>query len=213
MRRRTPLVLGLALSVAMTLGLAAPLSGAPPELRIQDMDAARAHFSDSSEGWELYVDVSYVYADSVRYHDGSVTRPHTDVDIWLWACTDGDCVLLRGTENMGDKPASNGALASMEGARLSGVFVELCVGSWEPGCSVVGSVWIEQLDWTAVGPERNLRVIEPAAQTLVGKERDAIAAGTVRILSAPDELGAFVGDYSNFDHGVIQNYNEVFRGY
>lgn len=212
MRRKIRIAFGSAALVALTMTLAAPLAAAPPQLVINDMDAARAQFvDDSASGWSLWGSVNYVYADFVRYQDGSFARPHTDFDVWLTACPaeEGECSTLHGTADMSDKPIEEASFTSMESASVSSVSVGLCTDRWYPGCSVVAEVSVDSFEWTATGGARSLIVVTPGVQSLVGKERHAEPNGLVEIISAAAPFDAFVGSYDSFLDAVIQNYNEV----
>ncbi len=215
MKRSIFVASGSALLMVLTVGLAVPMAAAPPELRITDMDAARAYFEDSGSGdWVLFGEVSYVFADSVKYRDGTRSRPHTDVDVWLTACppppADPDdpadpCIDLRGTTNLADM-LDAATFTEMTEASITGVTVHLS------GPSGNIATVEANLDWEAVGPIYGLREIEPAVSTLVGKQRDATASGTFEVVSATGPFATFVNSYSAFHYALIQNYNQVYHG-
>lgn len=146
-------------------------------------------FNEDATENHIEVAVGYVEADLLRYFDGEMVRPHTDVDARLCVYTDWcgseSSMLLEGTKNLpwdGDAEMLPLEAATLDGFRMTvvadGVEVALLIDlSWEG----FGDWWLE----THHTPESHS----------VGKFRAANLSGTITIESVTGDtpLVALVG--------------------
>jgi DNA-binding SARP family transcriptional activator len=151
-----------------------------PAFVITGLDAATLDFSTgikySSESWTVEMFVRYNYAESVRYADGTVVRPHTDTDISVCAyqadewCGGPSTVEMSGGTGL---VGTNGAtMVSLTAATLNEITVTVSDGE--------DTAWVTvDLDWAAHGDPYQ----ETNAQNIF-QSKDATIAGTVAITGA-----------------------------
>lgn len=113
---------------------------------------AHTEFDNGGETWKLEVFVSYVYTDFLRYSDGTIVKPHTDVYMALCAypLNGGDCgtapIWEDGGRNLQGSP--DAYFIPLTSASLSNVPFD--VGECGPDPCPLGAVVLD-LEWEAYG--------------------------------------------------------------
>ncbi|HEX6299670.1 MAG TPA: AfsR/SARP family transcriptional regulator [Acidimicrobiia bacterium] len=193
-RRAVTMIIG-ALIVGGFAGLVMWSSRDTPAFVITGLDAATLEFSAgfeySAESWTVEVFVGYVYADSIRYADGTIVRPHTSTDVRLCAypadewCEGPSTVLMSGSKDLLDSTAAN--LVGLTSATLDEI--TLTVSDGEDAASVT-----VDLDWGAYGDAHQ----ETDGQNIF-QSKDATIAGTVAITGADtsNPISIFNGETLN----------------
>jgi hypothetical protein len=113
---------------------------------------AHTEFDNGGEAWNLEVFVSYVYTDFLRYSDGTIVKPHTDVYIALCAypLDGGDCgtapIWEDGGRNL--QGSTDASFIPLTSATLNDVGLD--VGECGSDPCPLGAVALD-LEWEAYG--------------------------------------------------------------
>jgi len=197
MARKSPVLLAMILALVATAGMAVPAAAQGPAFVLTGMDVANLDFSTefeySAESWTVEVFVGYVYADFLRYADGTIVRPHTDTDIRLCAyiagewCGGPSTVEMSGGKGLAGSTAAT--MVSLTGATLDEITVAVSDGVDTASVTV-------DLDWAAYGKPYHETNVQAMYQS---KIRDATIAGTVSITGADESnpLSALNGETLN----------------
>jgi hypothetical protein len=141
---------------------------------------AHTEFDNGGEAWNLEVFVSYVYTDFLRYSDGTIVKPHTDVDIVLCAypLNRGDCgtapIWEAGGTNLQGSP--DASFIPLTSASLG--LVGITVGECGPDPCPLGAVALEDLEWEAYG-DRSHDVTTESTGVSETWRRQANVTGTI----------------------------------
>ncbi len=208
MRRLALLITALAMFGAMSIPVGA--AGRPEFVGVGWNNAGSVTSTgfDNGGDWRLTVFVSYVYTDFLRYSDGTIVRPHTDVDVVLCAhpVNGGDCespeIWLAGGTNLQGSP--DASFTPLTSATLENVEVDVGEG---------GQVTFD-IDWVAYG-DRSHDVRTDDLGVSETWRRQATVTGTILVEGFPGEhpLSAFnnqlltVGSDLDFEYGEISHSN------
>jgi hypothetical protein len=169
--------------------------------------ASSPDFAHGGVDWNIRVFVNYIYTDFLRYSDGNIVRPHTDIDIGLcvYPTDGGDCesapIWVAGGTNLVGSPYAS--FTPLERAAVENVVVG--VGDGE---------LVVSLEWEAYGDRwHDVQTGDDGVSTTW--RRQATTYGTILFRGYPGEhpLSAFndqaltIGPDLAFDYGEISHSN------
>lgn len=171
---------------------------------------AHIEFDNGGEAWNLEVFVSYVYTDFLRYSDGTIVRPHTDVYVAFCAypLDGGDCgaapIWEDGGRNLQD--STDASFIPLTSASLSDVPFD--VGECGPDPCALGAVVLD-LEWEAFG-DRSHDV--STGSTGIGEtwRRQADVTGTIYLhFPSAHPLSAFNSENLVFGSNLVFDGAEI----
>jgi hypothetical protein len=220
--RKVPVLLAMILALVATpgtAGAALPAAAGGPAFILTGMDVANLDFSTefeySAESWTVEVFVGYVYADFLRYADGTIVRPHTDTDIRVCAYLAGEWCGSPSTVEMSGGTGLLGSTAATMVSLTSATLDEITVSVSDGVDTALVTV---DLEWTAYG--KPYHETEPHRMSQ-SKIRDATITGTVSITGADEShpLSALNGEplnmaevsliRSNMSHGIAMVFDAL----